>query len=53
MEHRWNETDGTTEVLEEKPVPLPLSSPQITHGLTRDSAVGGRLLTARAMARPI
>jgi hypothetical protein len=51
MEHRWNEI-----VLGEKPVPVPLCPPQIPHGLTRDrtqaSAVGGRRLTAWAMARP-
>jgi hypothetical protein len=45
MQHRWNETDrGKTEVLGEKPVPVPLCPPQIPHGLTRDrtraSAVG-------------
>jgi hypothetical protein len=35
MEHRWNEIDGgKTEVLEEKPVPVPLCPPQIPHGLT-------------------
>jgi hypothetical protein len=52
MEHRWNET----EVLGEKPVPVPLYPPQIPHELTRDrtraSPVGGRRLTAWAMARP-
>jgi hypothetical protein len=51
MEHRWNEIDrGKTEVLGEKPVPVPLCPPQIPHGLTRDraraSAVRGRRLTA-------
>jgi hypothetical protein len=47
---------GKTEVLGEKPVPLPLCSPQIRHELARDrtraSAVGSRRLTAWAMARP-
>jgi hypothetical protein len=56
MEHRWSETEGETEVLGEKPVPVPLCPPQIPHGLTWDrtlaSAVGGRRLTAWAMARP-
>jgi hypothetical protein len=51
----WN-WQGKTEVLEEKLVPVPLCPPQIPHGLTRDrtraSAVGGRRLTAWAMARP-
>jgi hypothetical protein len=51
----WN-WQGKTEVLGEKPVPLPLCPPQIPHGLTRDrtrsSAVRGRRLTAWAMARP-
>jgi hypothetical protein len=51
----WN-WQGKTEVLWEKPVPVPLYPPQISHGLTRDrnraSAVGGRRLTAWAMARP-
>jgi hypothetical protein len=41
---------GKTEVLGEKPVPMPLCPPQIPHGLTLDrigaSAVGGRRLTA-------
>jgi hypothetical protein len=41
---------GKTEVLGEKPVPVPLCPPQIPHGLARDqtwaSAVGGRWLTA-------
>jgi hypothetical protein len=55
MEHRWKwKWQGKTEVLGEKPVPVPLSPPQIPHGLTRDrtrvSAVGGRRLTAWAMA---
>jgi hypothetical protein len=51
----WN-WQGKTEVLGEKPVPVPLCPPQIPHGLTRDrtraSAVGGRRLTAWATARP-
>jgi hypothetical protein len=51
----WNWQVKTKE-LEEKPVPVPLCPPQIPHGLTRDrtraSAVGGRRLTAWAMARP-
>jgi hypothetical protein len=46
-----------TEVLAEKPAPVPLCPPQIPHGLTWDrtraSAVGGRWLTAWAMARPL
>jgi hypothetical protein len=50
----WN-WQGKTEVLGEKPVPV-LCPPQTPHGLTRDrtraSAVGGRRLTAWAMARP-
>jgi hypothetical protein len=45
----WN-LQEKTEVLGEKPVPVPLCPPQIPHGLTRDrtlaSAVGGRRLTA-------
>jgi hypothetical protein len=51
----WN-WQGKTGVLGEKPVPMTLC-PQIPHGLTRDrtraSEVGGRRLTAWAMARPI
>jgi hypothetical protein len=50
----WN-WQGKTEVLGEKPVPVPLCPPQIPHGLTRDrtraSAVGGRRLTAWPMTR--
>jgi hypothetical protein len=50
----WN-WQGKTEVLGEKPVPVPLCPPQIPHGLTRDrtwaSGMGGRRLTAWAMAR--
>jgi hypothetical protein len=41
---------GKTEELGEKPVPVPLFPPQISHGLTqvrtRASAVRGRRLTA-------
>jgi hypothetical protein len=56
MEDRWNDTDRRkTEVLTEKPVPLPLYPPQIPHGLTQDrsrvSAVKGRRITAWIMAR--
>jgi hypothetical protein len=47
---------GETEELGEKPVPVSLCPPQITHGLTRtrtrDSAVRDRRLTTLAMARP-
>jgi hypothetical protein len=53
VELNWQ---GKTEVLGEKPVPVPLCPPQIPYGLTRDrtraSAVEGRRLTAWAMARP-
>jgi hypothetical protein len=53
VEWKWQ---AKTEVFGEKPVPVPLCSPQIPHGLTRDltraSAVRGRRLTAWAMARP-
>jgi hypothetical protein len=57
MEHRWNETDREkSKYSEKKPVPVPLCPPQIPHRLTRDriraSAMGGRRLTAWAMARP-
>jgi hypothetical protein len=57
MEHRWNGIDrGKQKNSRKKPVPVPLCPPQIPHGLTRDrtraSAVGGRRLTAWAMARP-
>jgi hypothetical protein len=45
---------GKPEELGEKPVPVPLSPPQIPHGLTRArtqaSAVGGRLITVWVMA---
>jgi hypothetical protein len=41
---------GENRQLGEKPVPVPLGPPQISHGLTRDrtraSAVRGRRLTA-------
>jgi hypothetical protein len=54
VEWNWH---GKTELLGEKPVPVPLCPPQIPHAPTRDrtgvSAVGGRLLTAWAMARPL
>jgi hypothetical protein len=36
MEHWWDEIDGKIEVFGGKPVPMPLCSPQIPHGLTRD-----------------
>ena len=53
VEWHWQ---GRTEVLRYKPVPLPLCPPQISHGLTwdwtRTSAVGDRLLSAWAKARP-
>jgi hypothetical protein len=57
MEHRWNENDrGQPKYSGEKPVPAPLCPPQIPHWMTQDrtraSAVGGRRLTAWAMARP-
>jgi hypothetical protein len=47
----WN-WQGKTDVLGEKPFPVPLRPPQIPHELTRASAVRGRRLTAWAMARP-
>jgi hypothetical protein len=51
----WN-WQGKTEILGEKPVPVPLCPPHIPHGLTRhrtqSSAVRGRRLTAWATARP-
>jgi hypothetical protein len=53
VEWHWQDKN---EVLEEKPVPMPLSPSQIRHGTTRDrtraSAVRGRRLTAWAMSRP-
>jgi hypothetical protein len=56
-ERRWNDIlTGETEELREKPVPVPLCPPQISHGLTqartRASAVRGRWLTTWAMAWP-
>jgi hypothetical protein len=37
MEHRWNEIGrGKRKYSGRKPVPVPLCSPQIPHGLTRD-----------------
>jgi hypothetical protein len=52
VEWNWQGKPDTRE----KPVPMPLCPPQIPHGLTRDwtwaSAVGGRRLTAWAVARP-
>jgi hypothetical protein len=52
----WN-WQGKIIVLWKNPVPVPLCPPQIPHGLTRDgtraSTVGGRRLTAWAMARPL
>jgi hypothetical protein len=46
---------GKTEVLGEKPVPVPLFPPQIPHGLTRDrtraSAVRGRRLNVLSLTR--
>jgi hypothetical protein len=52
----WN-WQGKPEVLGEKPVPVPLCSPQTPHAFNRDrtraSAVRGRRLTAWAMARPV
>jgi hypothetical protein len=48
---------GETRRTRRKPVPVPLRTLQIPHGLTRlrtrASAVRGRWLTAWAMARPI
>jgi hypothetical protein len=57
MEHRWNEIDrGKRKYSVEKPVPSSLSPPKILHRLaqdrTRASTVGGRRLTAWAMAPP-
>jgi hypothetical protein len=31
----WNDIDGKTEELREKPVPVPLYPPQFPHGLTQ------------------
>jgi hypothetical protein len=53
VEWNWQEK---TDVLGEKPVPVPLCPPQMPHGLSRDrtraSAVRGRRLTVWTMARP-
>jgi hypothetical protein len=32
-EHWWNTTDGRTEALREKPIPVPFHPPQIPHEL--------------------
>jgi hypothetical protein len=54
MEHRWNEIDrGKPKYSGQKPVPVPLCPHGLTRDRTRASAVGGRRLTAWAMARPI
>jgi hypothetical protein len=54
VEWNWH---GKTEVIGEKPVPVPLCPLQIPHGPARDRTraymVGGRRLTAWAMARPL
>ena len=54
MEHWWNDTDMKTEVLEEKPVPVPLLSPQIPNKPAWDPtwacAVRRRRLTAWPIA---
>jgi hypothetical protein len=34
LEQQWNEIDGKTKVLAEKPVPVPLFPPHILHGPT-------------------
>jgi hypothetical protein len=48
-------TEQTTEVLGEKPVPMPICLTKISHGLTwdriRPSAMTDQLVTTRAMAR--
>jgi hypothetical protein len=53
VEWKWQ---GKTEALGEKPVPVPLCPPQISHGptqnRTRSSTVRGRRLTTWVMARP-
>jgi hypothetical protein len=53
VEYYWQ---GKTKDIGEKPIPGPLSPPQIPYGFnrarTRDSAVRGRRLNAWAMARP-
>jgi hypothetical protein len=54
-EPRWNNNDRGTKELGEKPVPVPLFSPKISHGLTRmrmrASVVSGRPVTAEARFR--
>jgi hypothetical protein len=50
MEPRWDDTDRK---LGQKAAPVPLVSPQISHGLTRASAAKDRWLTTWAMARLI
>ena len=58
---RWRKTEepknGKTELLGEKPFPVPLFplqiSPEIAHNGTRDSWMTDRLLTAWAIARPL
>jgi hypothetical protein len=52
IEPWWSGIDGKIEELREKSIPAPLCPPQIPHGLTWDSAVRGRQLTAWAMAQP-
>jgi hypothetical protein len=57
VEHQGNKNrQGKTEVLREKPVPVPLCPPQIPHGLTQDqspaSEVGGWKLTTSAIPQP-
>jgi len=39
-EYWLNETDMTTELLGEKPVPAPLCPPQIPHGLYASTVTG-------------
>jgi hypothetical protein len=47
MEHWWNESDrGKTEVLGEKPVPVPLCPHGLIRDRTRAADVRGRRLTA-------
>jgi hypothetical protein len=36
MERWWKDTEGKTEVVEGKPIPMPVYSSQIAHGLTWD-----------------
>jgi hypothetical protein len=56
MEHWWNGTDGTTDVLGETPVLVPPYPSQIPHALAcywiRTSAVRDRQLTAWSMVWP-